>query len=412
MFSIAIIVLSNILQLTWQYFNFPSQIKITIKEDNYDDKLPRITLNAELWPEFYYLMKFVDSLNCTNYNEFIETESKSDYNEFEYQFIECYKPNAKDILNQRRFNEVFSKYEYRFITSDYIYGLNDMQNKIKGFYFFHDGSTLPTLILTFDLNKIVNQSKNDPLIRINFKFIKDASLILNEFSLHWQPVTKPDEMNNIIWKKVQNFRLLLTKTLSTYLGPPYSQCSHYRSDTDRPFNALSHMQCYRHCLRRLAQNDKHLNCTPFFIDSMISDLDLLDENKIFCNYSMMKNFKMKLNKEFSKKCHDICPNDCFTIDLSYSQQITHSELEYRLENANRSEVSIVWDRSQPMLSYIEESVLSFTDYLINCGGLLGLWFGTNANDLFGKIIKSKILFKLCSQFKILSRQLVHYVVNY
>ena len=49
-------------------------------------------------------------------------------------------------------------------------------------------------------------------------------------------------------------------------------------------------------------------------------------------------------------------------------------------NSNRSEVSIVWDSRQPMLSYIEESVLSFTDYLVNCGGLLGIWFVTNTRQ--------------------------------
>ena len=232
---------------------------------------------------------------------------------------------------------------------------------------------------------------------------------MNEFSLHWQPIMQPEM---ITWKRADNFNLLVTKNIRKYLGPPYSQCSHYRSDTKRPFNALSHMQCYRHCLRKFARNYKHLNCTPFFLDNMVTDLDLLNEINVTCKYEKLQIFRMMSKKQFSKRCLDICPNDCFTIDFTYSPKRSHSELEYMLEKPNRREVSIVWDSRQPMLSYIEESVLSFTDYLINCGGLLGLWFGTNANDLFVKVIKSKILFKLWSQFKILSRQLVHYVVNY
>ena len=39
-----------------------------------------------------------------------------------------------------------------------------------------------------------------------------------------------------------------------------------------------------------------------------------------------------------------------------------------------------------MFVYSEEPVMSFSDYLVNCGGLKGLWFGTSAKDLITFII--------------------------
>ena len=55
--------------------------------------------------------------------------------------------------------------------------------------------------------------------------------------------------------------------------------------------------------------------------------------------------------------------------------------------------SLIWDSTQPMFAYNEESVMSFTDFLVNCGGLIGLWFGTNANDLIIWLIEWTIVDK-------------------
>ena len=82
---------------------------------------------------------------------------------------------------------------------------------------------------------------------------------------------------------------------------------------------------------------------------------------------------------------DISPKDCLTVD--YSSVVKRSDSEMNNEfwyNLNESQryyrKSLIWDSTQPMFAYNEESVMSFTDYLVNCGGLIGLWFGTNAKD--------------------------------
>ena len=45
------------------------------------------------------------------------------------------------------------------------------------------------------------------------------------------------------------------------------------------------------------------------------------------------------------------------------------------------EENIIWDTTQPTFSYLEKPVLTFTGYLVYCGGLVGLWFGTSAQDV-------------------------------
>ena len=307
--------------------------------------------------------------------------------------------------------KINDRYKFTFITEDKKFGLIDINYKTRGFYInklygHEDGRSVFTV--TLDSSKIVNK-KGNTIMQIHFELdhIKNFKSIL----LHSQSIPHMKEMNMIDFKITHNYTLVVTKTKRSYLGPPYSQCSHYRSDTKRPFNALSHMQCYRHCLRTFAQNDNRLNCTRLFIDDIITELDLFSETTVFCKYDKLSTFNEWINNEGISKCHHLCPNDCLTVDYSYEIQRTDSEINLLFETSNRSEVSIVWDSRQPMLSYIEESVLSFTDYLVNCGGLLGLWFGTNANDLFIRLIKTKILFKLWSRFKTSSRQLYRYIKN-
>ena len=47
---------------------------------------------------------------------------------------------------------------------------------------------------------------------------------------------------------------------------------------------------------------------------------------------------------------------------------------------------IYWDSSEPMFAYTDEPDLTFTDYLVYCGGLMGLWFGQSAKDLISTLI--------------------------
>ena len=35
---------------------------------------------------------------------------------------------------------------------------------------------------------------------------------------------------------------------------------------------------------------------------------------------------------------------------------------------------LIWDSNEVMIAYIDEPVMTFTDYLVFCGGPMGLWF--------------------------------------
>ena len=55
--------------------------------------------------------------------------------------------------------------------------------------------------------------------------------------------------------------------------------------------------------------------------------------------------------------------------------------EIHKQNDRIIQKSLYWDSTQPMFVYKEEPVLSFIEYMVYLGGLIGLWFGTSANDV-------------------------------
>ena len=419
---------NNIITLTVDYFYYESQLKIFVNNNNEDYSYPRVTLNTMLnilpfktdWKDY-----FARYFNISIYREYLsikpldcftEIENKCDQLDKECYFIdyvtflmnECYDIGAKELLDERVMKNIYANYNLRYNRDNNWFGIMDIDDKISGIKIFNNIESL--LTLTLNRSKIISK-KNDLIFQIN----NEINSNLAEFKsiiLHSQPIPHLKEFNIMSFKKSHNYSLLVTKTKRSYLGPPYSQCSHYRSDTKTPFNALSHMQCYRHCLRTFAQNHNRLNCTPLFIDDIITELDLLTEENILCKFEEFLLFKeLVIKDEISKLCIHLCPKDCLTVDYSYVIQRSDSEMDLYFETSNRSEVSIVWDSRQPMLSYIEESVLSFTDYLVNCGGLLGIWFGINANDFFVKLLKAKILFKFLLKLKIKSRTMGNYFLN-
>ena len=83
---------------------------------------------------------------------------------------------------------------------------------------------------------------------------------------------------------------------------------------------------------------------------------------------------------------ELCPKECLREEYSY--RITESDSTTGIDHWLRQERehwlysnSIQWDSSEPMFVYSEEPLMSFSDYLVNCRGLMGLWFGNSAKDL-------------------------------
>ena len=95
-------------------------------------------------------------------------------------------------------------------------------------------------------------------------------------------------------------------------------------------------------------------------------------------------------------CRIKCPEDCFKV--YYSSELRKMveffgnklsfETSYQFDKYSVHR-RVVWDRSQPILAYIEKPVLTFSKFVVNCGGLMGLWFGKSAKDLIIWIINFK-----------------------
>ena len=201
-------------------------------------------------------------------------------------------------------------------------------------------------------------------------------------------------ISNTFKKSELNYTIILRKKRREYLGHPYSnKCIKYK-DNGQPFEPNSHIQCYRQCIREYTK--KHKNCVPFFIDNLIHEKDFISDDTEVCPQEYgLDSYQLELKSKISQKCLDLCPKDCLNVE--YSSYLRKPEIHFGTKqlyaipfNERTFEKRLIWDTSQPMLSYKEEPIMLFTDYLIYCGGLMSIWFGTSAKDLFILIIESRI----------------------
>ena len=196
----------------------------------------------------------------------------------------------------------------------------------------------------------------------------------------------------IIRNNPKNYTFSVIRWSRQYLDSPYGQCSDYR-DSD----SKSRQLCYRKCFRN--NIEKTFQCIPLFVDYYVSELDSIPNTTQLC-FESYKQFEQKLRE----KCLELCPKECLREEYSY--RITESNSKPGIDYQSRQErrqrffsKSIEWDSSEPMFVYTEEPVMSLSDHLVNCGGLMGLWFGTSAKDIIVFIIDNQFFIKLKSLFQ-------------
>ena len=418
--------------LTRTYFNFETEIHLSVECNGDDDSIPRVTL-AIVLPEcifrldlkFFLWDKYVsglsydfddedDNMNSIyNYkcgsllgqNNLWNILSRNTHRDTViFYMIDCMQLDHKELLNKNLVNMISDKLEIEISFGNYNMKLKDMKDLYFGIHMRNDKDVNNYhnfyLMVSFAMNysdfgisyKKLNYSS------IDNDYLRDME-DLKQVLLHSQPIAHFNEMTSMDTTiSSDNYSLVVTKILRSYLGPPYSQCSHYQSPSERPFDGLSYMQCYRQCLRIYAQKDISLNCTLLLIDGSVNNLDYINNNYNLCKSLQQIEFENKAKKPISRICFDLCPKDCLTVDYLYEiidrDNNIIEDLNSEPNENNYSNIGIVWDSRQPMMSYIETSILSLTDYLVNCGGLLGLWFGANTNDLVIWLIQSKIIQRL------------------
>ena len=101
---------------------------------------------------------------------------------------------------------------------------------------------------------------------------------------------------------------------------------------------------------------------------------------------------------------ELCPKECLSVEYSYriTESDSRSGIDHWLRQYRERRLYsklIQWDSSEPMFAYTEEPVMLLFYYLVNCGGLMGLWFGTSAKDLITIIINIELVKKLKRVFQ-------------
>jgi hypothetical protein len=104
----------------------------------------------------------------------------------------------------------------------------------------------------------------------------------------------------------------------------------------------------------------------------------------FCSKELNDICEKVINdKNISNQCTKYCPKDCIQFDIQFTR-------DYGKDSEKFTEETVfVWNQNYPLISYIETRVMTFTDYLCYCGGLFGLWFGSNANLVLNYALDSR-----------------------
>jgi hypothetical protein len=232
---------------------------------------------------------------------------------------------------------------------------------------------------------------------------KRVNLVLfihsNRFDTFKRSVKNYEEWNGVFnYKSITSqiiYKLIGTK--QQFIENGKEICSHYKSN-DRPFNAFSQSSCLRKCYQNYCQ--KRFGCSPLVIKEMISSIDEQKNEMEFCSQKLNDFCEKAINEiNLSKECAKYCPKDCIQFDIQLSRIIVPPE---ETDNFTHK-TELVWDKKYPLIAYIETRVMTFTDYLCYCGGLFGLWFGSNADSVLNYALNTRNwislknkLFNLCA----------------
>jgi hypothetical protein len=173
----------------------------------------------------------------------------------------------------------------------------------------------------------------------------------------------------------------LTKNSFQFLEFPYkSRCSYYES-RDTIFSSLSHEHCVRNCLRNYCEIKMNCSCFVTILNEKVIEIRTnLDENNN--NICSNNNNLLSFYKKYEKFCTNLCPIDC--IDDEFIITNKHDYKNPKIDS-KIWKLKLFWYDSKPLIINRETPVITFTDYFCYIGGLFGMWFGINANQLFEKL---------------------------
>ena len=116
-----------------------------------------------------------------------------------------------------------------------------------------------------------------------------------------------------------------------------------------------------------------------------NEFDHRFNENVNCNSS---DLSISLEK-YSNISTDLCPNDCIIDDYIHTEKCNNEKL---YSDQNRSEITIQWDDSKPLILNKETPVMTFNEYFCYIGGLFGMWFGISANQLIDKLKENYVIY--------------------
>ena len=224
------------------------------------------------------------------------------------------------------------------------------------------------------------------------RYYRDPFIILdtNVYFHHGKYPTNDFIKLSWLHNEQMNSSYLVKKSSHQYMNRPFGQCFDYQIPNDLTYNSMSYFECNRKCLTH--QYIERWNCVPYLIENFITEYDETNNviKRCSTNRDDVRNKRLE-EPLFNDICNKKCPKECFEVEYSsevkkintfFSNQdwINSDQLKRAYERV------IVWDSSEPMFAYIDEPVMTFTQYLVNCGGLMGLWFGQSLKDGFSLLI--------------------------
>ena len=418
----------QLLEITRDYLMSETEIKIDLDENSKEISFPLLTLTISTMDR-PLIREFDETFTLTE----TDFSHRGDgclgrqallppLSQVIYHFVDCRKSTGSHFLDRILLKKFQEQTLFQIQTEDNNFTLEDMKTvslswySVNAFDYLHIFKRLyMTLTLELNQNSIEKYIKSDNiLIKIRHLFNEKRHLSIQNILLHSQPIPQLKEMSSFgLFFEGYNQTIFMSKIMRQYLEHPFGNCSYYRPNSGQLYNAISHMDCYRKCL---AYNSiELLGCVPLFIAETIHERDIEFFDKNHCYLEEFEKFTEESNKHLKSKCMKLCPKDCLTVDYHTIIRKTDTNIDefwFKLpENEKFKEVSLIWDSNQPMFIYREESVMSFADYLCICGGLMGLWFGSNANDMIRMVIESKFWIKLWYKLKIIQRKTKFQIPN-
>ena len=403
------------------YFNYEISTKIDVKPNSYDRHplfvsiVSVIPLDRTRWydKKRTILMDLPSVKFCKiiEREEYQEREENLEYRKFFFSFMDCLANknlSMKDMFNENIITKFDSFNNYSVILNNTFieldafhrtHAFNYNEQMLKGYHFFNLFH-FSTINIT---NYITNKYSNDEeIFKISVKkFIVtgyrdqyeedhfEINMLLsyyNTYDYKIEPILHTS--------KAFDQTIAVTKIIHSKLKPPFGECSDYSEN--RPFNSTNEWHCYRQCLKTMAQNK--FKCKPVLIDNTLHSLDYIYDHFIECNSSVQRLYDnyVKENQNI-EKCLKICPKDCFSVVFKMKVIRETEDLENPFYKTHYN-ISLIWDSTQPMFEYKEESVMSFIEYLCFCGGLVGLWFGTSAVDIIDIRLNKELLLNIWRLF--------------